>query len=225
MLNLPQATLTRMLLVAAVLLIARVTIGTVLGYRDYWPPNFDADFLLGRESYFFGAYAWAFYAHLVAGPLSLVAGTILVSERFRRRQPRWHRWLGRVQVATVLLVLVPSGLWMARYAITGAAAGVGLGLLAGVTAICCTCGWRAAVARRFDEHQRWMWRTYLLLCSAVVIRVFGGIATIFQLDAPWIYALSVWTSWIGPLAVFEACLLFRGGRLPERTGAEFATRS
>jgi hypothetical protein len=48
-----------------------------------------------------------------------------------------------------------------------------------------------------------MWRTYLLLCSAVVIRLFGGLATVFAFDPPWVYPTSVWASWLVPLAVFE----------------------
>jgi len=198
--------LKRVLIAGAVLLIFKVTLGVVVGYRDYWPPDFNSDFLLGRESYFFGAYAIAFYAHLISGPLTLVVGTILVSERFRRRAPKWHRALGKLQVACVVLVLAPSGLWMAWYAVSGAVAGMGLGLLAIATAACAVMGWRAAVGRRFDEHRCWMWRTYLLLCSAVVIRLIGGSATVFEVDALWVYPLSAWASWLAPILVYECWL-------------------
>jgi len=200
-----ETALYRVLIGASVLLVLKVTLSVVAGYYQYLPPDFDSDFLLGREAYFYGAYAWAFYAHLVAGPTSLVVGTILISERFRQRAPKWHRRLGRLQVACVLLVLVPSGLWMARYAATGAVAGTGLALLAIATAVCATAGWRTAVARKFADHRRWMWRLYLLLCSAVVIRMIGGLATVLQVDALWLYPISVWASWIGPLIVFECC--------------------
>ena len=195
--------LGRVLACAAVVLVLKVTLSVVSGYGEYWPPDFNSDFLLGREAYFFGTYRWAFYAHLLAGPVSLVVGTVLLSERFRVYAPAWHRVLGRLQVACILLVLVPSGLWMARYAMTGTVAAVGLGTLGIATAISVALGWRAAVARRFDEHRRWMLRTYVLLCSAVVIRMLGGLATIFQLDAVWVYPASVWASWVGPLVVFE----------------------
>src|SRR5262245_33196989 len=125
-----EAAIPQLLAAAAVLLILKVTLSVVRGYHRYFPPDFDADFLLGRAAYFFGPYRWAFYAHLVAGPLALVVGTLLISERFRRWAPAWHRRLGRLQLTCVLLFLVPSGLWMARYAMTGALAGTGLGLLA-----------------------------------------------------------------------------------------------
>jgi hypothetical protein len=202
----------------AALLILKVTLSVVIGYRRYLPPDFDADFLLGRESYFWGPYSWAFYTHLVAGPATLLAGTILVSDRFRKVAPLWHRRLGRCQVACILLLLVPSGLWMARYAATGAVAGAGLGMLALATAATTALGWRAAVSRHFEEHRHWMWRTYLLLLSAVVIRLMGGLATVLHWDAQWLYPLACWTSWLVPLLAFEFYMLIPAP--PQRVAAK-----
>jgi hypothetical protein len=199
----------RVLAVLAVLLIWKVTVSVVIEYRNYVPPHFSSDFLRGREVYFWGAYAWAFYTHLVSAPVSLILGTVLLSDQVRRRVPAWHRRLGRVQAACILLLVVPSGLWMAYYAATGAVAAAGLGLLAIATAACVTFGWRAAVKRRFANHQRWMWRTFILLCSAVVIRMIGGLATVANFDAAWLYPLSVWASWLVPLAIFELIQLLQ----------------
>jgi len=199
-----SSALARVFTILAALLICKVTWSVVIGYRNYFPPNFESEFLQGRQPYFCGAYGWAFYVHLVAGPASLVLGTILISDRFRRVAPTWHRRLGRVQGACVLLLLAPSGLWMAWYAMTGTVAALGLGSLAIATAVCMILGWRAAVERRFSDHRRWMWRTYMLLISAVVIRMIGGLATVTGLDALWLYPLSTWASWLVPLAAFES---------------------
>lgn len=188
----------------AALLVCKVTLSVVISYRHYLPPSFESEFLQGREAYFWGAYSWAFYTHLVAGPASLVLGTVLVSGRFRRLAPAWHKRLGRVQGLCVLLLLAPSGLWMARYAATGTIAALGLGSLAIATAACVLLGWKAAVERRFGDHERWMWRTYRLLLSAVVIRMIGGLATVAEIDAAWLYPLSTWASWLVPLVVFES---------------------
>jgi hypothetical protein len=200
-------TLPRVLAVLAALLIWKVTLSILIEYRNYVPPNFGSDFLRGREAYFWGAYGWAFYTHLVSGPASLMLGTLLVSDRFRRRFPAWHRRLGRVQVACVLLLVAPSGLWMAYYAATGAVAAVGLGTLAIATAVCAAFGWRSAVMRSFADHRRWMWRTFVLLCSAVVLRLIGGLATVADFDALWLYPLSTWASWLVPLLLFESSRL------------------
>jgi len=189
-------------LLAGVLVI-KVTASIVSNYHDYLPPNFASDFLRGRESHFVGMYRWAFYMHIVSGPVALILGLILVGERFRVRFPRGHRLLGRVQVAGVLFLVTPSGLWMARYAAAGPVAGVSLAALAIATAVCVTLGTRAAMRRRFSEHRRWMWRCYLLLCSAVVLRLIGGLATVLESTASWVDPMATWVSWLVPLSVFE----------------------
>lgn len=184
------------------LLIVRVTVSVVSNYVDYLPPDFDAEFLVGREGYFFGDYQWAFYPHIIAGPCSLIFGLLLVSDRFRSKSPAWHRKLGRIQTLLVLGLIAPSGLWMAFYT-EGTVASVGFGLLAILTGISITLGWRTAVKRQFADHRRWMWRCYLLLCSAVVVRVIGGIASLAELDTAWTYPFAAWVSWLVPLFVFE----------------------
>lgn len=217
--------LRRVLILATALLIWKVTLSVVIQYRDYLPPNFDSDFLQGRESYFWGGYAWAFYVHLASGPVSLVLGTLLLSERFRTFAPQWHQRLGRVQGVCVLLLVAPSGLWMARHAMTGAVAAAGLGSLAIATAACVALGWRAAVRRRFAGHRRWMERTFLLLCSAVVIRMIGGLATVARFDALWLYPLSAWASWLIPLAIFEFTRGFFSSQTRFREGRTAAAAS
>lgn len=193
----------RIVTLLAGVLILKVTTSVVSNYRDYFPPNFASDFLRGREQHFSGLYQWAFYTHIISGPVSLILGLILLVERSRARFPSWHRSLGRLQVACVLLLVTPSGLAMAEYAAAGPVAAVGLASLAIATAICVSLGARSAVKRRFADHRRWMWRCYLLLCSAVVLRLFGGLATVTGMTAPWVDVAATWMSWLLPLAVFE----------------------
>lgn len=193
----------RILALLAGVLILKVTASVVSNYHDYFPPNFSADFLRGRERHFLGVYPWAFYTHILSGPVSLVLGLILIGERFRTRFPKWHRSLGRLQVAWVVLLVAPSGLGMAYHAAAGPVAAVGLATLAIATATCISLGVRAAMTRRFSDHRRWMWRSYLLLCSAVVLRLIGGLATVTGVTAPWVDPLAVWMSWLAPLTVFE----------------------
>lgn len=99
-----STTLLRVLQVAAGLLVLKVTVSIVLQYGEYFPPGFESGFLQGRESYFAGVCQWAFDPHIFAGPVTLVLGTLVVSDDFRRRWPGWHRGLGRMQVPVVLCV-------------------------------------------------------------------------------------------------------------------------
>ncbi|MFM9960066.1 MAG: DUF2306 domain-containing protein [Planctomycetaceae bacterium] len=199
----PLTILRRALVVVVALLICKVTVVVMLGYSNYFPPNFQSDFLHGRDGYFFGAYRWAFYPHIASGPVALFLGMLLISERFRLRFPKWHRRLGRVHVLNVLLVVSPSGLWMAYRTSTGTIAAISFALLAVATATCSALGWRAAVRRQFAIHRRWMTRSFLLLCSAVVLRVFGGLGTVLEVRSPWFDPLASWASWLVPLILLE----------------------
>ena len=76
----------------------------------------------------------------MSGPVSLILGMILIGERSRACFPKSHRYLGRVQVACVLLLVTPSGLWMAHHAAAGPIAALGLAALAITTAICVSLG-------------------------------------------------------------------------------------
>ncbi len=199
--------LQRAALFLAGLLILKVTAQVVWGYRNYLPPDFNSDFLRGREDHFFGPYQWAFYWHIASGPVSLVLGLLLIRERFRLRFPKWHRVLGRIQVAIVLFLVAPSGLWMAWYADAGPIAAASFATLAFSTGVCAALGFRSAVQRRFAVHRRWMMRCFLLLCSAVVLRVIGGVSSVTGIHADWFDPLASWTCWILPLTVYEGLLL------------------
>lgn len=196
------------------ILIVKVTLNVIAFYPGYFPPNFETDFLLGRQDYFWGAYSWSFYVHLISGPPTLIVGLLLLSQGFRKRWSKWHRMLGRFQIATVLLFLVPSGLWMAFYAMTGPVAGAGFVLLSVATGVAAFLGWRCAIRRKFQSHRKWMIRLYVLLCSAVVIRVVGGVATVMHNGAQWIYVMTAWGSWLVPLTILEIFFQLRNKEIP-----------
>jgi hypothetical protein len=212
------ALLRRILIGLAVALIVKVTISVVSNYHNYFPPNFTSDFLRGRENQFPGVYEWAFYTHILSGPVTLILGLILIAERSRAGYPRWHRYLGRLQVACVLLLVTPSGLYMARFAAAGPVGSAALATLAIATATCASLGAWSAVRRRFADHRRWMWRCYLLLCSAIVLRLIGGLATVTGMTAPWVDPLATWMCWLVPLSAFELREWAR--RTPERRSPE-----
>ncbi len=203
-------TITDILRLAVAVLIVKVTIGVVSNYADYLPPDFESDFLVARRSYFFGPYSVAFYAPIVAGPLSLFGALVLLSQRFRNRFPNWHRRLGRVQVVVVLLVSA-SGLLMSRQAATGAVAAIGFASLAIATGVFVVLGLRSAIRKRFGQHQRWMWRCFLCLCSAVILRLTAGLSLVTSVGGGWVYPLSAWSSWLVPLGIFEAVRLWQSG--------------
>jgi uncharacterized membrane protein len=185
-------------------LILRVLVTILANYPDYFPPDFDSIFLQGREATFTGLYRLAFYVHIVSGPIVLVNGLILLSERVRRRHDRWHRMLGRVQVVVLLLFVLPSSVVMSRHAFGGWPAGLSFMLLSVVTAGCAVAGVVYARRRRYEQHRRWMLRCYVLISSAVALRLISGAAGLVGVPNPeGAYIVAAWSSWLFPLAVYE----------------------
>ncbi len=188
----------------AVVLILRVLASILANYPDYVPPRFDSLFLQGREATFKGAYRTAFYVHILSGPLVLFNGLILLSEYVRRRHNVWHRWLGRIQVMVLLFFLLPSSVVMSRQAFGGWPATMSFLLLSAATATCAIVGVVYARLRRFDRHRRWMLRCYVLICSAVVLRLISGTAGLIGVPSPeHAYIFAAWSSWLLPLAAYE----------------------
>ena len=188
----------------AVLLILRVLAEILVNYPDYFPPNFDALFLQGREATFTGIYQAAFYVHIFSGPVVLFNGLILLSETIRRRHRGWHRWLGRVQVVVLLVFVLPSSAVMSWHAFGGWPAGLSFLGLSAATASCAIIGVVHARRRRYDQHRRWMLRCYVLICSAVFLRLISGTAGLVGVSSPeQAYILAAWSSWLVPLAAYE----------------------
>jgi uncharacterized membrane protein len=191
-------------------LILQTLAATLANYPDYSPPRFDSLFLQGREATFTGAYPAAFYIHIFSGPIVLVNGLILLNDSFRRRHRTWHRYLGRVQVLVLLFLLLPTSVVMARHAFGGWPAMVSFLLLSAATALCAIFGVVHAVRRRFERHRRWMLRSYILICSTVVLRLTLGAAGVIGVRSPEAASIwAAWTSWLVPLMAFEVIQIWR----------------
>jgi hypothetical protein len=199
--------LTTILRWLAVVLILRVLVAILANYPDYFPPNFESLFLQGREASFRGAYRAASYVHILSAPLVLFNGLILLSEYIRRRHAGWHRWLGRVQVVVLLLFVLPSSVVMSRQAFGGWLAGLSFLFLSAATASCAIVGVVHACRRRYDRHRRWMVRSYVLICSAVALRLISGTAGLVGVVSPEnAYMFAAWSSWLFPLAAYEVAV-------------------
>jgi uncharacterized membrane protein YozB (DUF420 family) len=203
--------LTLILRWLAVVLILRVLCVILANYPDYFPPNFDSLFLQGREATFHGTYRVAFYVHILTAPIVLVLGLLLLSETLRGRYPGWHRRMGRFQVLLLLGLMLPSSVVMSYHAFGGWLGGLSFLLLSLTTAGCALLGIWQAWRRRFEAHRRWMLRCYVLICSAVTLRLLSGTASLLEVPYPEsAYIIASWSSWLIPLVGLEVV---------ERTGA------
>lgn len=188
---------------------SRILASILTEYTYYFPPNFDAEFLFGRQSYFFGNYALAFYVHIIVSPITLILGALLMWTGRRHGKKIWHRRLGKMQGILIIALVVPSGLVMSTRAISGPAAGLGFATLS----IALLGSMLAAIAyarkRNFARHQLWATRCFVLLCSPLLLRLVNGAALITQTQSPWLYPMSAWLSWLLPWGIFESVRFFQ----------------
>jgi uncharacterized membrane protein len=168
----------------------------------YFPPQFEFGFLVGREPYFYSWYAVAFYSHVISAPFALLAGLAQSSDTLRRRFPTLHRGVGKFYVLVVLVFVAPSGLAMSTKALGGTSSMLGFASLSVATAASTWMGFTAARQGEFSRHQRWMTRSFILLCSAVLLRFLAAVANRFELDFL-TYGAMAWLCWLPSLAVYE----------------------
>lgn len=147
--------------------------------------------------------------HISAGILALLLGPAQFWPAWRARMLVYHRWAGRAYILAVTLSGT-SALYLARFVSAdegGAVTGVSMGFLAVIWIAATTRGWRLAVARRFDLHREWMFRSYLLTLVFISLR--------WPLSLPWIQQIEaqdrvvpvvVWTAALVPLALGEVAI-------------------
>ncbi|MBI1248498.1 DUF2306 domain-containing protein [bacterium] len=202
------------------LVLAKVLVSMVVEYVNYCPPNFDSAFLIGREDSFFGVYAPAFYVHIVVSPAAFLIGAYLMVSGKRKMHGPWHRRLGKVQLALVVALVVPSGIVMACWAFSGPIAGVGFALQAILTGVTVIMAAKYAMQRKFVEHQRYATYCFLLLVSPLLFRIASGVLIVTGNETLVAYQLNAWLCWIVPLAIYEVRRRRKKDRAAKQVAAE-----
>lgn len=170
----------------------------------YFAADLEYGFLRDKREFFFSSgYCFAFYAHIIAAPIAFISGTLQVSHTLRQHWPRLHRWLGRLYCISILVAASPGGLVMGFWAYGGLSSQLCFSLLAGLTWIATFLGWCFGRRGNAQCHAKWMMRSYVLLASAICLRMLHPILSGFELSHELTYQLSVWMSWLLPLSVLE----------------------
>ena len=188
---------------ATALLAVKIFISILTEYRFYFPADFTANFLIGREPTFHGLYRLAFYVHLISSPTALLLAAGIIFGTTRLRTWRLHRLMGKVQLGLVLGFVVPSGLIMAQESYAGLPAAWAFSAQAIVTAFSVLATGYFGFRRNMVAHQTWAMRTLILLMSPLLLRLVGGATVMLELDSVWIYRANAWLSWLIPLFVYQ----------------------
>jgi uncharacterized membrane protein len=125
-----------------------------------------------KEQAYLSTIPWLIVPHILCGTIALVSGPLQFSSRLRRRNPKFHRVLGRIYVASVF-VAAPLGAVMSNHrhdphAIHFVAATF---VQAGTWIITTTAAFLTARNRYIQQHREWMVRSYAMTFTFVGTRV------------------------------------------------------
>lgn len=141
-------------------------------------------------------------SHAVGAVLALALGPFQFWPWLRRRARRLHRAAGIAYLSGVA-VAAPTGLVMGCMAYGGPPAQLGFSVMAVFWLGSAIQAYRAALQRRFADHERHMIRNYALTFGAVLVRLYLALAMragmSFELVYPWIS----WLSWVPTLLFAE----------------------
>ena len=141
-----------------------------------------------------------FYMHITLGGLALLIGWTQFRVKLRTNNLMLHRQIGKVYVIAALLSAI-SGIYIALFATGGTIASSGficLGIIWFYTTL------RAYIEikkKRIDKHQKMMIYSYAACFSAVTLRVYLPLLTIFFHDFIKAYLVVAWLCWIPNIIV------------------------
>lgn len=154
--------------------------------------------------------------HIAVALWITIAGTLQLMPFVRNNARSFHRWSGRLYILIAIVTSV-GALYMtwARDQLGGLVSDVGISINGVLILVFALVAWRAAMARRFDAHQRWALRLFIAVSGVWFQRLmYGGMIVIVQgrppgmtddLSGPMNVAV-VYGSYLIPLAVLELYL-------------------
>lgn len=181
-------------------------VGTLITFKsfDYYQPDFSTGYLLDKEEVFNGIFSYGLYGHIISAPLLLLISTALLFFRLEVRFPAIHRGLGVLYVLLVLAVSAPSGFILSFYAFGGWTAKGGFILLSLLWWWFTYRAYQQAVKKDFSGHRQNMMRSFILVLSAVNLRILSFLFIYFlNWSGPAMYTWVSWLSWIPFLMLYE----------------------
>ena len=155
------------------------------------------------------------FVHAFAGGIALLLGPFQFLDRFRKRRPVVHRWMGRLYLVSILIGGL-SAFIIAPGMISGLVGEVGLMSLAVLWL------WTGAMAYRsirngdVKSHREWMIRSFALTFAAATLRLWLGTLIATQMpflqtkyagdfDALFVevYRVVMWLCWVPNIIIAE----------------------
>jgi uncharacterized membrane protein YozB (DUF420 family) len=180
------------------------------------PPYLTGDPAQSRVPASFSAHYPLLVAHVCFGTVALFTVCLQIWPWFRAHYPTAHRRVGRIYIFGGVLPGALMALPIGAMGPFGPMARVSNVLLASLWLTCTFIGYRMARQRRYQEHRRWMIRSFALTASIITNRVWAIVAYVVlvpQLETTFrgseellrntAAGLATWLGWVIPLLFAE----------------------
>ena len=151
----------------------------------------------------------AFYVHITSSVLAIAGGIFQFFPKILRGYPRVHIFIGKIYIASILLLAAPSGLILAAFANGGLPAKVGFTLQCLVWWATTYAAWQAIMQQHWEKHAALMIRSYGVTLAAMSLRTESYALVYFCSTKPIETYLTVtWLSWVGNFFIAELLIYF-----------------
>lgn len=151
----------------------------------------------------------AFYIHITSSVLAILGGIFQFFPKILRGYPKVHIFVGKIYIASILLLAAPSGLVLAAFANGGLPAKIGFALQCFVWWGLTYAAWQAIMEKNWEKHAELMIRSYAVTLAAMSLRTESYALVYFWETKPMETYLTVtWLSWVGNFFIAELLIYF-----------------
>jgi len=165
---------------------------------------------LAREDFWWNV---SFYIHLPSGVICLLAPIFLFSQRYFKKALNLHQRIGKLYVWITLLLVCPTGMYLALYAKGGLITQVGFMLQGILLAVFTWKGYQAILAGNKSDHMQYMIRSYAVVTVVLSFRIFHILFFLWKVPYQDNYAISQWLGLTGNMLFAEMTIFFIGLKL------------
>lgn len=175
---------------------------------QYIPIKYDVAFLNIKPEIEFTWYKFAFFTHVYTSWIVIVVGFFQFWKFLRSRFSDTHRFFGKIYIFVILIFSAPSGLAMSMVANGGWISQVAFVILTLLWFYFTYKAYHFARTKNWDQHQKYMFRSYALTLSAISLRFIKYIlANTLELPPMDMYRIVSWAGWGVNLVLVEWYLL------------------
>lgn len=148
-------------------------------------------------------YLYFFYAHVYSSIFVLLSGFFAIIRR-NFGIKNFHKINGKIYVFLLLLLAAPSGIYMGVFANGGLWSQISFVILGVLWWYSTFKAFLLIRDKQFKKHQQWMWRSYALALSAIMLRLWKIIIVYLFAPPPMdVYQIVAWLGWIPNLILIE----------------------